>query len=138
MKHLIEPDTAQLVTESATLLASALPRKRRTRPGGANYIVHIMGALGQTFCGRRAVDVNCIPIQEVGASPESECRSCQAALKRAKDRVGIRKLSEAVARLDREHPLPRCPHGRALRDHAGDILTCPEGCVLAQESERAP
>lgn len=138
MKHQKMADQAEPVTEAATLSASAPPRKRRVRPGGANYVVHIMGALGQTFCGRRTLSVNCIPIQEVGASPESECRSCQAALERAKARVGLRKLREAVARLDRDHPLPRCPHGRALRDHAGDVLTCPEGCVLTQESDRAP
>lgn len=112
-----------------------VPRRHKTSVSGTNYIVHIMGALGQTFCGRRTLSVNCIPIQEVGSSPESECRSCQAALERAKERVAIRKLGAAVEALEREHPLPRCPHGRALRDHAGDVLTCPEGCVLAQESD---
>jgi len=136
MKHQETTTPDQPVNEEATLSSGAPPRKRRTRPGGANYVVHIMGALGQTFCGRRALSVNCIQIEEVGASPESECRSCQAALVRAKERIAIRKLGAAVAALEREHPLPRCAHGRALRDHAGDVLTCPEGCVLAQESER--
>lgn len=41
-----------------------------------------------------------------------------------------------VCRCNRRAPeatLPRCAHGRPLRDHSGAVLTCPEGCVLAQE-----
>jgi hypothetical protein len=36
----------------------------------------------------------------------------------------------AVTRLIEErYPLPRCRHGRALRDHAGEALVCPDGCT---------
>lgn len=46
------------------------------------------------------------------------------------ERDDIARLTEAVDKLCREHPLPRCVHGRALQDHAGDTLTCPDGCTM--------
>lgn len=55
--------------------------------------------------------------------------------KKLKERVmeleGILDLSQATAKLNREHPLPRCTHGVALRDHAGNILEPDCGCYLA-------
>jgi len=55
---------------------------------------------------------------------------CQEYRKSLAPEPEVQRLSDAVSRLEREHPLPRCPHGRSLRDHAGDVLTCPEGCTL--------
>lgn len=50
----------------------------------------------------------------------------------------VERLRAAIALAELLHPLPRCTHGRALRDHAGDILTCPEGCALCDMCELLP
>ena len=38
-------------------------------------------------------------------------------------------LREAVEYVERHHPLPRCAHGSALRDHSGEQLVPPCGCL---------
>lgn len=40
----------------------------------------------------------------------------------------IRKLAEAVAFVEKHHPLPRCPHGNCLRDHGMELLEPECGC----------
>ena len=42
---------------------------------------------------------------------------------------GADPLGAAVAFVETHHPLPRCPHGHALRDHGGERLSLPCGCV---------
>ena len=39
----------------------------------------------------------------------------------------IRELHEAVKSVKRDYPLPRCEHGMALLDHAGERLEPPCG-----------
>lgn len=46
----------------------------------------------------------------------------------AHDVDSIRKLAEAVSWAEKHHPLPRCVHGNALQDHAGDLLEPSCGC----------
>lgn len=38
------------------------------------------------------------------------------------------KLSAAVAKVEKEHPLPRCAHGNALVDGSGEHLMPTCGC----------
>lgn len=38
------------------------------------------------------------------------------------------KLRDAINYVEANHPLPRCPHGQALRDHSGEALEPPCGC----------
>jgi len=42
----------------------------------------------------------------------------------------IAELGAAVEQVNREHPLPRCAHGKALADGAGEKLEPPCGCRL--------
>ena len=37
-------------------------------------------------------------------------------------------LGDAVRWVEKHHPLPRCPHGSALRDHGYELLEPPCGC----------
>lgn len=37
-------------------------------------------------------------------------------------------LRDAVDWVEENHPLPRCQHGHALRDHGGEALYPPCGC----------
>lgn len=46
-------------------------------------------------------------------------------------------LGDAVVEMLREHPLPRCQHGAALRDHSGEVLAPPCGCQLALQAPKA-
>lgn len=46
------------------------------------------------------------------------------------ERDMVKDLGAAITDLEREHPLPRCPHGSALADHAGERLEPPCGCRL--------
>lgn len=38
-------------------------------------------------------------------------------------------LSQAIEFVNQNHPLPRCEHGQALRDHSGELLDPPCGCT---------
>src|SRR6202142_3967790 len=40
-------------------------------------------------------------------------------------------LAKAIRETERNHPLPRCQHGRALRDGGGEYLEPPCGCRAA-------
>lgn len=51
----------------------------------------------------------------------------KAAERPLKDQVAD--LSAAVAKVEESHPLPRCRHGNAVRDHAGDQLAPSCGCT---------
>lgn len=44
------------------------------------------------------------------------------------DAAAVARLAQAVKDVERDHPLPRCQHGSALRDHAGERLEPPCGC----------
>lgn len=46
------------------------------------------------------------------------------------ERSGVVALREAVRFVNENFPLPRCEHGRALRDHGGDRLEPSCGCEL--------
>src|SRR6266436_2257261 len=56
----------------------------------------------------------------------------------------VQKLNEAVAFTEANFPLPRCIHGNALRDGAGEILepTCgcrfTSGAALRESAREAP
>ncbi len=45
----------------------------------------------------------------------------------------IERLNDAVLSLEQYHPLPRCKHGKALRDHAGDRLELSCGCTAKSD-----
>ncbi len=45
------------------------------------------------------------------------------------DKDSIKRLHEAVEFVNCYYPLPRCPHGSAVMDHAGDFLLPPCGCT---------
>lgn len=40
----------------------------------------------------------------------------------------VQKLREAVDHVNKHHPLPRCGHGNALKDHGGNLLEPSCGC----------
>ena len=42
--------------------------------------------------------------------------------------LAVAHLAAATDELGQNHPLPRCAHARALRDHAGEMLEPPCGC----------
>ena len=42
--------------------------------------------------------------------------------------LSVAELGDAVAEVERDHPLPRCRHGQTLRDAAGEKLEPPCGC----------
>lgn len=42
--------------------------------------------------------------------------------------AAVQRLADAVRKTERHHPLPRCIHGKALRDRAGEILEPMCGC----------
>lgn len=42
--------------------------------------------------------------------------------------AAIARLHAANVETERDHPLPRCEHGSALRDGAGEALEPPCGC----------
>ncbi len=42
--------------------------------------------------------------------------------------AGLQAVNDYVAK---NHPLPRCDHGNALRDHGGELLYPSCGCVMA-------
>lgn len=44
----------------------------------------------------------------------------------------VEELTEAIAWVERNHPLPRCAHGKALRDGAGEPLAPDCGCKLTE------
>jgi len=46
--------------------------------------------------------------------------------------AAIKKLVHAVAFVQQHYPLPRCVHGHALKDHAGDLLEPSCGCRLCK------
>lgn len=46
----------------------------------------------------------------------------------------VENLRRAVEEVNRDHPLPRCPHGQALRDGGGERLEPPCGCRAKEES----
>lgn len=48
---------------------------------------------------------------------------------------GLRELQEATAFVKRIFPLPRCVHGNALKDHAGEKLYPNCGCSFDRELE---
>jgi hypothetical protein len=41
------------------------------------------------------------------------------------------RLADSVAYVNKHHPLPRCSHGNALRDGAGEMLEPSCGCSKA-------
>lgn len=47
----------------------------------------------------------------------------------------IANLSEAIDYVNTYHPLPRCRHGTALRDHGGDLLYPSCGCHLNEKDK---
>lgn len=54
------------------------------------------------------------------------------------DQAAIRRLAEAVRETERDHPLPRCVHGKALRDAGGEALEPPCGCRANTVSTQEP
>jgi hypothetical protein len=46
------------------------------RPGAANYVRHIPGKNGRTYCGRDISKVNCIDLKH-DCIEDAECKSCQ-------------------------------------------------------------
>jgi hypothetical protein len=47
-------------------------------------------------------------------------------------------LAQAVRDVEREHPLPRCSHENALRDHGGEYLEPACGCRMAPVDTARP
>lgn len=45
-------------------------------------------------------------------------------------------LAKAVADVERDYPLPRCAHGKALRDHSGEALEPSCGCRAAVPTKK--
>jgi hypothetical protein len=55
----------------------------------------------------------------------------------------IKNLQDAIDWAEKNYPLPRCRHGKALKDAAGDLLepTCGcrlQGCVIVCPPEPEP
>ena len=53
------------------------------------------------------------------------------------DSGGVEELREAIDFVETHHPLPRCAHGQALKDHAGELLEPSCGC-RATMAKREP
>jgi NTP pyrophosphatase (non-canonical NTP hydrolase) len=49
-----------------------------------------------------------------------------------------KQLQEAVKETSRDHPLPRCIHGKAFTDHSGEWLEMPCGCKFPKDWEHNP
>lgn len=47
------------------------------------------------------------------------------------EQLAVAGLKDAVAFVEKNYPLPRCTHGNALKDHAGDVLEPSCGCKTA-------
>ena len=52
------------------------------------------------------------------------------------DRAAVKRLANAVAETERDYPLPRCRHGKALRDGGGENLEPPCGCRFTKGDAR--
>lgn len=44
------------------------------------------------------------------------------------DRDALKNLAAAIEETERDHPLPRCQHGNALKDGGGELLEPSCGC----------
>lgn len=44
------------------------------------------------------------------------------------DMAAVARLHDAVEKVERDHPLPRCAHGKPLMDGGGDLLEPDCGC----------
>lgn len=49
----------------------------------------------------------------------------------------VKTLREVIDFVEANHPLPRCLHGHALRDHSGEILAPSCGCKRSSGAIRA-
>lgn len=65
---------------------------------------------------------------------EAACIKCGPAV--LDERRAVANLADAVDEVNREYPLPRCKHGRALLDHADERLALPCGCRMLDEYRR--
>jgi hypothetical protein len=70
----------------------------KTRPGATNYVRHIPGTLGRTYCGRDASKVNCIDLRS-DPIDDAECKACQ--------RSDDRRVRESYQREQRALPLEK-------------------------------
>lgn len=48
------------------------------------------------------------------------------------EREAIQRLKDAIEFAETYYPLPRCTHGNALQDHAGDLLEPSCGCRMPE------
>jgi hypothetical protein len=51
-----------------------------------------------------------------------------SATQERRERAAIQRLKDAIEFAETYYPLPRCPHGNVLEDHAGDTLEPTCGC----------
>jgi hypothetical protein len=70
----------------------------RYYPGAANYVRHIPGPNGRTYCGRAIPSVNCIDIRH-DCVDDAECKACQ--------RSDDRRVRESYQREQRALPLEK-------------------------------
>ena len=96
------------------------------------------------FCGHAAAIYNdsfgdhwarCPDVKNCGVSfPQGRGTSTrEQAVRRWNERTPeTTKVQAVVDELERDFPLPRCHHGSALRDHAGERLVPVCGCIEAK------
>lgn len=114
-------------------------RKAIWRPEGENVVM----VLVNTCIGDPDVIVFLSPMNECVATNElitlRQEEAFQMDMQKARDEAvkklktgnkDIDDLHNAIAHVNTNHPLPRCSHGNAMRDHAGDILEPSCGCRL--------
>lgn len=54
------------------------------------------------------------------------------------DQAAMQRLSDAIRHVEQHHPLPRCEHGKPLRDGGGELLEPPCGCRLTVGQSAEP
>lgn len=57
------------------------------------------------------------------------------ALASTQEQRASKRLADVVAETERNHPLPRCRHGKALQDGGGENLEPPCGCRFTKGDE---
>ena len=105
-------------------------RPYSTSTRGRDYVLHIVSRnRSVTLCKRDSASVNCTSGDVARYAEDELCRTCLA---RHKEGMSVRVLADAVAYVNEHHPLPRCDHGNAMKDHGGDALE-PRCCYPAAE-----
>ena len=77
---------------------------------------------------KRIAGLEAVLTKVIAVGFNEDCLFCGFKDRAASKQDPVEDLRKAVADVEHDHPLPRCEHGAALRDHAGEVLAPPCGC----------